>query len=57
MTRETNLYSPSAYVNPDLVEELASESESEYQQTKLTKYQIGNINYNVNIRRRTRHAY
>jgi len=57
MTRETNLYSPSAYVNPDLVEELVSESESEYQQTKLTKYQIGNINYNVNIRRRTRHAY
>eukprot|EP00833_Pecoramyces_ruminatium_P005952 jgi/Orpsp1_1/1179984/evm.model.c7180000071683.1 len=57
MTRETNLYSPSAYVNPDLVEELVSESESEYQQTKLTKFQIGNINYNVNIRRRTRHAY
>lgn len=56
MTRE-NLYSPSAYVNPDLVEELVSESESEYQQVKLTKFPIGNIHYNVNIRRRTRHAY
>ncbi|ORX78009.1 SNF5-domain-containing protein [Anaeromyces robustus] len=58
MTRETNLYSPSAYVNPDLVEELVSESDSEYQQTKITKYPIGNIHYNVNIRRRkTRHVY
>jgi len=56
MTRE-NLYSPSAYVNPDLVDELVSESESEYQQVKLTKFPIGNIHYNVNVRRRTRHAY